>query len=48
MISNTGVYTRYFGDAGNLDSRYLRYDTYWLWRRRRNMRTSWATTSTAR
>ncbi|HGE2279505.1 TPA: fimbrial biogenesis outer membrane usher protein, partial [Pseudomonas aeruginosa] len=28
VISNTGVYTRYFGDADNLDSRYLRYDTY--------------------
>ena len=37
MISNTGVYTRYFGDADNLDSRYLRYDTYWLYNDERNM-----------
>ena len=37
VISNTGVYTRYFGDADNLDSRYLRYDTYWLYNDERNM-----------
>ncbi|WP_430443627.1 MAG: fimbria/pilus outer membrane usher protein [Pseudomonas piscis] len=29
VVSNTGIYTRYFGRAGNLDNRYLRYDTYW-------------------
>ncbi|MCR3770278.1 PAS-domain containing protein, partial [Pseudomonas aeruginosa] len=29
--------TRYFGDADNLDSRYLRYDTYWLYNDERNM-----------
>lgn len=29
VISNTGVYTRFFGGEPGQDSRYLRYDTYW-------------------
>lgn len=32
MVSNTGVYTRYFGrgaEYGNQRDRYMRYDTYW-------------------
>ncbi|WP_273829729.1 fimbria/pilus outer membrane usher protein [Pseudomonas sp. SBT1-2] len=38
VISNTGVYTHYFDDADNLDSRYLRYDTYWQYNDERSMR----------
>lgn len=40
MISNTGVYTRYFGqgvEVGNERDRYVRYDTYWRYNDQQHM-----------